>query len=174
MNSDLYCSHNPDEIAAAEALVMLSRSPQSTRAANPPIPCILPPYAAHDTDSMYTGSTDSFSSDMSIDGPLPPIKLESSDKQSTHHRRRSASPSPAECSSSSCSGHRSGPKPRWQPKEREKLFEEIVRLRELEKMSSFDWDQISDDVFQGRRAGKACKDQWRREILPNLRRSLKK
>ncbi|KAG0169932.1 hypothetical protein DFQ28_002779 [Apophysomyces sp. BC1034] len=60
-------------------------------------------------------------------------------------------------------------KPRWQDSERLHLFEAIVKYKELDDMASFRWDMISVDVG---RPKKACKDQWRREVLPAIKKSL--
>lgn len=62
------------------------------------------------------------------------------------------------------------PKPRWQDAERLELLEAIVKEKELDDMTTIRWDRISLAVG---RAKKACKDQWRREVLPNLMRGLK-
>lgn len=61
-------------------------------------------------------------------------------------------------------------KPRWQEAERLELLEAIVKEKELDDMSTIRWDRISLAVG---RAKKACKDQWRREILPNMMRGLR-
>ena len=60
-------------------------------------------------------------------------------------------------------------KPRWQDPERDILFKAIIRDKHLEDMSTFNWDKIAKLVG---RCGKACKDQWRREILPALKKSV--
>ncbi|KAG0182591.1 hypothetical protein DFQ28_002762 [Apophysomyces sp. BC1034] len=60
-------------------------------------------------------------------------------------------------------------KPRWQKSERLGLLRAIVKEKELDDMATFRWDQIAMSVG---RAQKACKDQWRREILPNLLKNL--
>ncbi|KAI9478453.1 MAG: hypothetical protein EXX96DRAFT_248595 [Benjaminiella poitrasii] len=56
-------------------------------------------------------------------------------------------------------------KPRWQNHERQGLLEAIVREKCLDDMTTIPWDAISKSVG---RAKKACKDQWRRELLPYL------
>ncbi|CEP07361.1 hypothetical protein [Parasitella parasitica] len=56
-------------------------------------------------------------------------------------------------------------KPRWQEAERISLIEAIVQEKELDDMTTIPWDKVSKAVG---RAKKACKDQWRREILPHL------
>jgi hypothetical protein len=61
-------------------------------------------------------------------------------------------------------------KPRWQEAERLELLEAIVKEKNLDDMTSIRWDLISLAVG---RAKKACKDQWRRELLPNLMRRFK-
>ncbi|KAI9256297.1 hypothetical protein EDC94DRAFT_210353 [Helicostylum pulchrum] len=61
-------------------------------------------------------------------------------------------------------------KPRWQEAERLELLEAIVKEKELDDMTTIRWDRISLAVG---RAKKACKDQWRRELLPNLMRGLR-
>ncbi|KAI8985069.1 hypothetical protein BDB01DRAFT_788819 [Pilobolus umbonatus] len=60
-------------------------------------------------------------------------------------------------------------KPRWQEAERLGLLEAIVKEKNLDDMASIRWDRISLAVG---RAKKACKDQWRREILPHLMKGL--
>lgn len=60
-------------------------------------------------------------------------------------------------------------KPRWQDSERQELMEAIVKEKNLDDMSTIPWDKISKAVG---RAKKACKDQWRRELLPNLIKGL--
>lgn len=59
-------------------------------------------------------------------------------------------------------------KPRWQAAEKRGLLEAIVREKNLDDMASIRWDRISMAVG---RAKKACKDQWRRELLPGLLKS---
>ncbi|KAI9254457.1 hypothetical protein BDA99DRAFT_518453 [Phascolomyces articulosus] len=61
-------------------------------------------------------------------------------------------------------------KPRWQGPEKESLFTAIIEDKRLDDMATFHWDKIAKLVG---RAGKACKDQWRREILPALNDSFK-
>ncbi|SAM00349.1 hypothetical protein [Absidia glauca] len=73
-------------------------------------------------------------------------------------------------SSSSSSSSTSIAKPRWQEAERLDLLKAIVKEKHLDDMTSFSWDRISLVVG---RAKKACKDQWRREILPALLEKLK-
>ncbi|KAI7849422.1 hypothetical protein BDC45DRAFT_276734 [Circinella umbellata] len=63
----------------------------------------------------------------------------------------------------------SNKKPRWQDPERGVLFKAIIQAKNLEDMSTFNWDKIAKVVG---RCGKACKDQWRREILPALKKSV--
>jgi hypothetical protein len=41
-----------------------------------------------------------------------------------------------------------------------------VREKNLDDMSTICWERIAAVVG---RATKACKDQWRREVLPNIR-----
>lgn len=67
-------------------------------------------------------------------------------------------------------GSPSSNKPRWQEVERLELLEAIVKEKELDDMTTIRWDRISLAVG---RAKKACKDQWRREILPNLLKGLR-
>ncbi|KAI9273595.1 hypothetical protein BY458DRAFT_570422 [Sporodiniella umbellata] len=57
-------------------------------------------------------------------------------------------------------------KPRWNDAEKQYLLEAIVKEKKLDDMSTISWDRISAVVG---RATKACKDQWRRELLPNIR-----
>jgi hypothetical protein len=61
-------------------------------------------------------------------------------------------------------------KPRWQDSERLDLLEAIVKDKKLDDMKTIRWDRIAVAVGK---AKKACKDQWRREILPNLMKNLK-
>ncbi|GAA5808897.1 hypothetical protein MFLAVUS_002296 [Mucor flavus] len=61
-------------------------------------------------------------------------------------------------------------KPRWQEAERLELLEAIVKEKELDDMTTIRWDRISLAVG---RAKKACKDQWRRELLPNIMKGLR-
>ncbi|CAO3592646.1 unnamed protein product [Absidia cylindrospora] len=61
-------------------------------------------------------------------------------------------------------------KPRWQETERMDLLKAIVKEKQLDDMKSFSWDKISLAVG---RAKKACKDQYRREVLPALMEKLK-
>ncbi|KAI9021528.1 hypothetical protein CLU79DRAFT_753695 [Phycomyces nitens] len=56
-------------------------------------------------------------------------------------------------------------KPRWKDAERLRLFKAIVKDKLLDDMASFHWDKIAIEVG---RPKKACKDQWRRELLPNF------
>jgi hypothetical protein len=56
-------------------------------------------------------------------------------------------------------------RPRWQDSERQDLIEAIVKEKNLDDMSTIPWDRVSKAVG---RAKKACKDQWRRELLPGL------
>ncbi|OBZ91496.1 hypothetical protein A0J61_00462 [Choanephora cucurbitarum] len=90
---------------------------------------------------------------------------------------RKYSPSIASHASSSTvslalSGHstiKTKNKPRWQDSERQELMEAIVKEKNLDDMSTIPWDKISKAVG---RAKKACKDQWRREVLPGLIKGL--
>ncbi|KAI8353322.1 hypothetical protein BD560DRAFT_408238 [Blakeslea trispora] len=59
-------------------------------------------------------------------------------------------------------------KPRWSQAMRASLFQVIVAHKGLSDMTSFDWTSIGQEVG---RSGKACKDQWRRAILPRLQQS---
>ncbi|KAJ2957427.1 hypothetical protein NQZ79_g6849 [Umbelopsis isabellina] len=61
-------------------------------------------------------------------------------------------------------------KPRWNNKERCNLFMAVIKDRELDDMSIYNWEKIASKVG---RARKACKDQWRREVLPALIHGLK-
>ncbi|KAI8339879.1 hypothetical protein BC941DRAFT_236300 [Chlamydoabsidia padenii] len=72
--------------------------------------------------------------------------------------------------SSTSSSSSSIVKPRWQEAERLDLLKAIVKEKHLDDMTSFSWDRISLVVG---RAKKACKDQWRREVLPALMEKLK-
>jgi hypothetical protein len=54
-------------------------------------------------------------------------------------------------------------KPRWNNAERRNLFMAIMKDKQLDNMATYNWDKIAIDVG---RARKACKDQWRREVLP--------
>ncbi|OBZ87883.1 hypothetical protein A0J61_04064 [Choanephora cucurbitarum] len=59
-------------------------------------------------------------------------------------------------------------KPRWTQEMKASLFRVIVAHKGLSDMASFDWITIGQEVG---RPGKACKDQWRRAILPKLQQS---
>ncbi|KAI8370121.1 hypothetical protein EDC96DRAFT_573639 [Choanephora cucurbitarum] len=59
-------------------------------------------------------------------------------------------------------------KPRWTQEMKASLFRVIVAHKGLSDMASFDWTAIGQEVG---RPGKACKDQWRRAILPKLQQS---
>ncbi|CAO3671665.1 unnamed protein product [Umbelopsis vinacea] len=61
-------------------------------------------------------------------------------------------------------------KPRWNNSERCNLFMAIIRDKDLDNMASYNWEKIASRVG---RARKACKDQWRREVLPALIHNLK-
>lgn len=61
-------------------------------------------------------------------------------------------------------------KPRWNNAERNNLFMAIIKDKQLDNMASYNWDKIAIDVG---RARKACKDQWRREVLPSFIHHLK-
>lgn len=61
-------------------------------------------------------------------------------------------------------------RPRWQESERLGLFNAVVQEKQLDDMASFRWDRIAMMVG---RAKKACKDQWRREVLPALAKAVK-
>lgn len=56
-------------------------------------------------------------------------------------------------------------RPRWTANERFKLFMAVVEDKQLDDMTTFAWDRIATRVG---RSKKACKDQWRREILKSL------
>ncbi|KAF7725183.1 hypothetical protein EC973_000349 [Apophysomyces ossiformis] len=60
-------------------------------------------------------------------------------------------------------------KPRWKNSERLLLFEAIAKVKQLDDMTSYSWDKIAESVG---RSNKACKDQWRREVLPAIRKNL--
>ncbi|KAI8070969.1 hypothetical protein BC940DRAFT_362255 [Gongronella butleri] len=81
----------------------------------------------------------------------------------------STPPSPASSSTTSSSPN-IGPKPRWKDAERIDLFRAIVKEKRLDDMTSIAWDRIAAAVG---RAKKACKDQWRREVLPTLLNNMK-
>lgn len=59
-------------------------------------------------------------------------------------------------------------KPRWTVDMRKKLFRVVTTQKKLADMATFDWDAIGRQVG---RPGKACKDQWRRALLPKLEQS---
>lgn len=61
-------------------------------------------------------------------------------------------------------------KPRWNNAERSNLFMAIIKDKQLDNMASYNWEKIAIDVG---RARKACKDQWRREVLPTFIHHLK-
>ncbi|CAO3698703.1 unnamed protein product [Rhizopus stolonifer] len=56
-------------------------------------------------------------------------------------------------------------KPRWSMEDRARLIYAIIKDKQLDDMTTFDWNSISSHVHRNH---KACKDQWRREILPVL------
>ncbi|KAI7866194.1 hypothetical protein BDF14DRAFT_1882885 [Spinellus fusiger] len=60
-------------------------------------------------------------------------------------------------------------KPRWKDAERLCLFKAIVKDKRLSDMATFRWNKIALEVG---RSKKACKDQWRRELLPNFMHKL--
>ncbi|KAI9475703.1 MAG: hypothetical protein EXX96DRAFT_638934 [Benjaminiella poitrasii] len=59
-------------------------------------------------------------------------------------------------------------KPRWSIGMREALFNAVIAQKGLTDMASFDWAEIGRQIG---RSGKACKDQWRRALLPKLQQS---
>lgn len=59
----------------------------------------------------------------------------------------------------------SSEKPRWSNPMRHTLLLAIIEQKELADMATFNWAAIGKQVG---RSGKACKDQWRRAILPKL------
>jgi hypothetical protein len=59
-------------------------------------------------------------------------------------------------------------KPRWTTDMRKKLFHIVVEQKKLADMATFEWATIGKQVG---RSGKACKDQWRRALLPKLQQS---
>ncbi|KAG2183887.1 hypothetical protein INT44_008898 [Umbelopsis vinacea] len=61
-------------------------------------------------------------------------------------------------------------KPRWNNAERSNLFMAIMKDKQLDNMATYNWENIAIDVG---RARKACKDQWRREVLPTFIHHLK-
>ncbi|KAI8084095.1 uncharacterized protein B0P05DRAFT_536143 [Gilbertella persicaria] len=58
-------------------------------------------------------------------------------------------------------------KPRWTAEMRTLLLNAVVNHKGLSDMTSFDWAAVGLEVG---RSGKACKDQWRRAILPRIQR----
>ncbi|KAI9249640.1 hypothetical protein BY458DRAFT_525412 [Sporodiniella umbellata] len=58
-------------------------------------------------------------------------------------------------------------KPRWSMEDRVQLIQAIIQDKQLDDMTTFDWNTIATGV---QRNHKACKDQWRREILPLLQK----
>ncbi|KAK4511418.1 uncharacterized protein ATC70_012633 [Mucor velutinosus] len=56
-------------------------------------------------------------------------------------------------------------KPRWTAEMRESLLKAVITYKNLDDMTSFHWSQIGKQVG---RSGKACKDQWRRALLPKI------
>ncbi|KAI7900250.1 uncharacterized protein BX663DRAFT_563181 [Cokeromyces recurvatus] len=59
-------------------------------------------------------------------------------------------------------------KPRWSVEMREALFNAVIAHKGLMDMASFDWPVIGKQIG---RSGKACKDQWRRALLPKLQQT---
>jgi hypothetical protein len=59
-------------------------------------------------------------------------------------------------------------KPRWSPQLRETLLKAVIAYKNLDDMTSFHWCQIGKQVG---RSGKACKDQWRRALLPKIQQT---
>ncbi|KAG1105530.1 hypothetical protein G6F42_016951 [Rhizopus arrhizus] len=59
-------------------------------------------------------------------------------------------------------------KPRWTPQMRESLLKAVIAYKNLDDMTSFHWSQIGKQVG---RSGKACKDQWRRALLPKIQQT---
>lgn len=59
-------------------------------------------------------------------------------------------------------------KPRWTPQLREALLKAVISFKNLDDMTSFHWSQIGKQVG---RSGKACKDQWRRALLPKIQQT---
>lgn len=59
-------------------------------------------------------------------------------------------------------------KPRWTAEMRESLLKAIITYKNLDDMTSFHWSQIGKQVG---RSGKACKDQWRRALLPKIQQT---
>lgn len=102
--------------------------------------------------------------DMLIDEPDYKSEGDASAKRS----RRATAPLPEK---SKCSTGR-GLKPRWQEPERLSLFLAIVKDKKLDDMSTFNWERIAA-MLGSKRGGKACKDQWRREVLPALMNATK-
>lgn len=60
---------------------------------------------------------------------------------------------------------RANEKPRWSNPMKNALLEAVIEQKELSDMATFNWAAIGKQVG---RSGKACKDQWRRAILPKL------
>ncbi|CAO3701627.1 hypothetical protein G6F70_001683 [Rhizopus microsporus] len=58
-------------------------------------------------------------------------------------------------------------KPRWSAEDRMQLIMAIIEDKKLGDMTTFNWEHVATRVNRG---SKACKDQWRREILPALQK----
>jgi hypothetical protein len=96
------------------------------------------------------------------------ISLHSASSSQSSRSRRRGRPRKSECGYSKAKQHTDhvSPRPRWNNTERHELIEAIIREKKLDDMSTICWDRIAAAVG---RATKACKDQWRREVLPNIR-----
>lgn len=93
------------------------------------------------------------------------------DEVSVRKRLRPSRSTPLPARATARSSHdREKKKPRWNTSERTKLFMAIIKDKGLDNMASYNWERIACSVG---RARKACKDQWRREVLPALIHNLK-
>jgi hypothetical protein len=161
----MLCDQDEREMSAAASLLDLQTTGQS--------------------DSEYHSSSSSQSVCMS--SPVPGLTLESTsialnandvnannqmvDRNAMRKRLRPSRSTPLPSKTVLRTSHEyEKKKPRWNNKERCNLFMAIIRDRELDDMSTYNWDKIASKVG---RARKACKDQWRREVLPALIQGLK-
>ncbi|GAN08828.1 hypothetical protein MAM1_0226d08345 [Mucor ambiguus] len=92
----------------------------------------------------------------------------SSSSGSSNHHHHGNNNSGSSSSNNNKKGKSAKEKPRWTAEMRESLLKAVITYKNLDDMTSFHWSQIGKQVG---RSGKACKDQWRRALLPKIQQT---
>lgn len=121
-------------------------------------------YELEDEDESFDEEDDHDDSDPDFQGASKSKRHSghsSSSGNSNHHHGNNTS-------SNKKKGKSVKEKPRWTAEMRESLLKAVITYKNLDDMTSFHWSQIGKQVG---RSGKACKDQWRRALLPKIQQT---